>query len=103
MENVKMTKRPEDSIPVWLLSQGSGARGTVGPSQGSLLDAPVIEWGPEQPGSTGRHQVSTATVTGGFLRCLCGRPAQFQASVSFPAVPALWHLPAESSVRAAGF
>lgn len=41
MENVKTTKRPEDSIPVWLLSQGSGARGTVGPSQGSLLDAPV--------------------------------------------------------------
>lgn len=41
MENVRMTKRPEDSIPVWLLSQGSGARGTVGPSQGSLLDAPV--------------------------------------------------------------
>lgn len=47
MENVKMTKGPEDStrmvqsIPVWLLSQGAGARGAVGPSQGSLLYAPV--------------------------------------------------------------
>lgn len=41
MENVKMTKGPEDSIPVWLLSQGSGAWGAVGPSQGSLFDALV--------------------------------------------------------------
>ena len=51
----------------------------------------------------GGARVSTATVTGGFLRCLCGRPAQFQASVSFPAVLALWHPLAQSSVRAAGF
>lgn len=47
MENVKMTKGPEDStrmvqsIPVWLRSQGTTAGGAVGPSQGSLLDVPV--------------------------------------------------------------
>ena len=78
----------------------------AGSQQGLSCADSCTEWGPEQPGSTGRRQGLHGNSHRGFPACVVFVGDLLSSRrVSFPAVLALWHppSPSESFVRAAGF